>query len=996
MDREQYERVSRLFEQALDLDPAARADFLRRLAEESPTDAAELEAMLSADVDRPEYLETAGIAARLSGPAMTAPETIGPYRILERVGIGGMGEVFRAEQQHPKREVAIKMIRPNLALPFTDIANQLERRFSLEAEILGRLQHRGIAQIYEAGTTETALGPTPYLAMEFVRGEPLDGFVRSHDSTVPERLELIIEIAQAVHHAHVRGIVHRDLKPGNILVEDTGQPKVLDFGIARVIDDEALRATIATEEGQWLGTISYMSPEQIEGRSADIDTRSDVYSLTVITYELLAGSLPYDLDGLTIPRAVQTIMTTEPIPLGRRRSSLRGDLDTIIAKGLERDKERRYASADEFARDLRRFLDDEPIQAKPATTFYRIRKFARRNKGLVTGVSLALVAIVVGAISSVIFALSAREQAERANENFAQVYDISREFLFEFEAMIRELPGSTQARNLILRKALELLDGLEASASDDPGLASDLGWAYVRVGNLQARSLLGDEGDATAARESYEKGRAILARLLRDTDTDSTHPDDLELRHRYAAALSALSEAWLEVGHDVDEAARLHRESLDLLERLHQRAPRDDDITKTLAEQHDRMGRRAVAQSNPNDALEHFERSLELCRLIAGHSGDPQARANVATALDRIGNFRRLRGEDPLALRAYEEALALRRAVHEAEPNQRSFLSGISVSLAKLGDRYRARSEIDRARAYYQESLDIRRRLVAADPFSYDAQSQLATILERLGKIAEESNDFETALAHFTESKQICRSIAQQAPQSLDARRNLALALTRVGDTEARLGHADASTTLYRESHEIRRAIAEQWPEQITARRELAISYSRIAKISLRAQDEEKALEELRRSQSLLHEAWQAEPDNLEYGRTYTVLADQVGHLLLRLDRLPEATEVLQQSLAAKTTLIERAPDNVALQRTRLTSHYLLADLHHRQSQTSRQSDPNRTATHLDQAIDQIDRCIAGFESLQSRRQLSPRDAAELPELREVANRYREERRALE
>jgi serine/threonine protein kinase len=303
-----------------------------------------------------------------------------------------MGAVYEAEQEFPHRTVALKVIRAGYA------TGEMLRRFENEAQALGRLQHPGIAQIYDAGTAETPFGRQPYFAMELVHGQSLLAYCDTHRLNLRQRLELMAKICDAVQHAHQRALIHRDLKPANILVDESGQPHILDFGVARLTDSDA-HATRQTDIGQIVGTLAYMSPEQVLGDPAEIDTRSDVYALGMILYELLAGKRPYAI-GRQLTEAVRTIREEEPTALRSVNRTYRGDVDTIVGKALEKDKTRRYASAAELAADLRRHLRDEPITARPPSASYLLRKFARRNKALVMGVAAVFVVLVLGVVAS--------------------------------------------------------------------------------------------------------------------------------------------------------------------------------------------------------------------------------------------------------------------------------------------------------------------------------------------------------------------------------------------------------------------------------------------------------------------------------------------------------------------------------------------------------------------------------------------------------------------
>jgi len=414
---ERHRLAMELFDQARAMDAAERAAFLGHACAAHMGLQDEVESLLAHDVAPLEFLhqvEQGAGAALLAQDLATAESQmsahiaggsrIGDYTVLRLIAEGGMGSVYEAQQEDPRRIVALKVVRADRA------GVNIARRLRQEAHLLGQLQHPGIATVYDAGTADITLpdGRTlrqPFFAMELIHGSPIDQFVQIHGLDPRRILELFIDVCEAVKYAHDHGVIHRDLKPANILVNAQGRPKVLDFGVARFSNEDWRVVTIETQAGQIVGTVQYMSPEQI-GEPTQVDIRADVYSLGVLLYKLLSDRLPHDIRNATIYEAVRIIQDSEPTQLGSIDRRFRGDIELVVLKAMEKDPARRYQTVHELIADIRRHLSNEPIGARPASAVYQLKKFVRRNRAVVGGLTATITALIVGLAATTHFALS--------------------------------------------------------------------------------------------------------------------------------------------------------------------------------------------------------------------------------------------------------------------------------------------------------------------------------------------------------------------------------------------------------------------------------------------------------------------------------------------------------------------------------------------------------------------------------------------------------------
>lgn len=461
-----YQTIKRVYLEARALSGAEREALLVRECGADRVLRAEVEELLAQEQTLGDFMAKPARAELVPEPPpapLSHPERIGAYRILKPLGFGGMGVVYLAEQDSPRRQVALKLLRLDTASP-----TQVER-FEQEAELLGRLVHPGIARVYEAGWTATETGRRPYFAMEFVEGRPLNEYAAERVLPLAARLTLVSQVAEAVHYAHGRGVVHRDLKPSNVFIDGRGQPRVLDFGVARPLGE----GSRATKTGQLVGTLAYMSPEQASGRY-EVTPRADVYSLGVLLYELLTGRLPIATDQVPLHEAVRRIREEDPVPAGSVKKELRGDLETILGKALAKEPERRYASAAELADDLRFFLEHRPIRARRPTSWYVAWKLVRRHRLLaVTGMVLFLV-LSVGQYGSVMLVQRGREVQRMA---------VARDFW-------RELAARQRTRDLVIALQVQAERMAEQVPYSIPALEDWLARAELQLARLdELRSL---------------------------------------------------------------------------------------------------------------------------------------------------------------------------------------------------------------------------------------------------------------------------------------------------------------------------------------------------------------------------------------------------------------------------------------------------------------------------------------------------------------------------
>ena len=719
-----WDEVRDLFHAASEAPPQQREDMLANANDEVRK---EVESLLAAHDQPGEFLDRsvwdfidAHEGQRLAG------SLIGPYRIVRPLGQGGMGTVFLAirESGDFAQRVAIKLVRGG---------ETLVQRFRQERQILAALDHPNIARLIDGGTTGDGL---PYLVMEYVDGTPIDEFARALSTT--EKLKLFLQLCDAVQYAHRSLVIHRDIKPGNVLVTADGTPKLLDFGIAKLASPETRPDATATR----LMTPEYASPEQLLGRQ--VTTATDVYSLGVLLFELLTGVKPFVSEKRT--------PTSEAPRASTHARALRGDLDTILACALDVDAQRRYGSIERFADDVRRHLSGHPVLARPATFAYRASKFVRRNKLMVA----AGAAIMV--VTAIAFATTLH-QKRIAERRFDEVRSLARSVVFELHDAIEPLPGSTAARELLVRRALVYLDNLAAEAEDNVELRNELAGAYLKIGDVQGLPYRANLGDTAGALTSYRKGlqiaegtdsAALVAdlhdrvglveqRAMRWPEAMAAHERARAIRETLpptpalARTLTAIGDCHY-IGRQSPDGQQAYEAALAVLAKL----PSSKDALMESGRANQRLGAffsGAMRRDLPR-AIRHHDAALRaLEQRSALDPSDAIARRNAADQIVMKATAQNMMQDGAGALASVERALPKLRELAAADPKNAEGQKDLAFAYSEQGLALFHLKRFDEARDAYRRAIAIHEQRLAIDPSSEEDRRDLRKMRAQLSKI---------------------------------------------------------------------------------------------------------------------------------------------------------------------------------------------------------------------------------------------------------------------
>ncbi|MEK8033858.1 protein kinase [Ideonella sp. DXS29W] len=721
---DRWQQIKRLLADALEQPADLRQAYVADQAGDDAELLAELNALLAAAepsrslLDEPPA-ELALDALEAIDEQNTRPwlgRRLGAFRLVSLIAQGGMGQVYlgeRADGQY-EQQVAVKLMRQSLFDPA-----QVER-FKAERQILASLDHPNLAKVLDGGITEEGL---PYFVMERVVGAPIDEYARRHQLDVPARLALFRTVCAVVHYAHQKGVVHRDLKPANILVTEQGVVKLVDFGIAKRVDEPAAEATATRLR---VMTLSYASPEQVRGEP--VTPASDVYSLGVVLYRLLTESSPYPGDATQSDFTLsQAICDTEPTPPSdvaslpwAARQRLRGDLDAVVMMALRKQASHRYASVEQLSDDLFRHLEGLPVQARRGAWSYRASRFVVRHRAAMGAAVVANLALVLGLSLAAYEGIEARRQKERAEAHFASVRALANMLVFDVHRAIEQLPGSTPARQLIVKNALTYLERLSAEARDDAQLKVELATGYRQIGDIQGGPFGSNLGDPKGARASYERGLALLDPLLAEPLPPTT-----------AAAVSA----------EIARTARM--------------------LAAVLASQGDSKAARAQA-----------EHGVEVTRRrLAVDPTDQTAARNLATLMGVLAQIHLFAGDEAAFKPTIEEAIRLLEQQHRLTPDDVS----IGGNLASMyGMRAQQLQQVpgmpetaQAALADLKRSAEVLETLLKAHPDATIVKANLAVVHDHTGYALRELDRIDEAVAAYQRAVAVLQPMVEKDPDNV-------------------------------------------------------------------------------------------------------------------------------------------------------------------------------------------------------------------------------------
>ena len=958
MHSDRWRLIENLFHQAVDLTSDERRDFLTVACGADILLRAEIEKLVDGSDRAAGFIET---PPALDEITINQPESVndslaglrlGSYKVIKEIGRGGMGTVYlaaRADQEFEKY-VAIKLVTAGFD------HEAIVQRFRNERQILAGLDHPNIARLLDGGTTENG---SPYFVMEYIEGETIRDYADTHRLTTHERLKLFRAVCSAVHFAHQNLIVHRDIKPGNILVTADGIPKLLDFGVAKLLTPMALTGE-ATEVTSRVMTPEYASPEQARGET--ITTASDVYSLGVLLYELLTDHRPYRLSNLSLIEVIDAICEEEPSKPStaisrtetfirgverrevtvtsedvssardsepnRLRRELEGDLDNIVLKAIRKEPQRRYASVEQFSEDIQRYFQRLPVIARQDTLAYRSSKFIARNKVAVAATALIIIALVAGAVATFWQAREARRERDNAQHRFNQVRRLANSVLFDYHDDIEKLPGSTPVREKLVKDALAYLDDLSAGGSVDLKLQLELAAAYEKVGDVQGAPYRANLGDYKGALISHNKALAIRSALNSGSSVDDE--TRLELGRSYCS-VGELSQ----VTGDIPTALQNYDKALSILSAL---ANGGVEVERALSVLHVRFGRALRASGELTKALEHYRQGIGITTdLLASAPDDRRFRRDLAFANIFFGDSLADSGNLNEALAAEQAAFGLLEPlVSQTNAQSRRDVAvarqRIAEILTKMGEKRKA-LEID------LELLKADEELAQSDPSNALARRDIYIDHYKIGFLQEDIGDMTSALANQSKCVELCEAVVAANPMSSESRSDLAVGYFRFGEMLERTGKMHEALANYRKAISIEEAMSNADPSNTVARGDLSEDQMKVSDVLTKLGNKSEALTGYQRALAIRQQLVAASPDDAE-GRT-------------QLARIYESLGNFYSGLATEDKRVENWRDAKQWYQLSLESFQLL------QQKNKLLSDYQKKPAQMRKRVDSCDAAIA-------------------------------------
>jgi serine/threonine protein kinase/tetratricopeptide (TPR) repeat protein len=931
---------------------------------------------------------------------------IGPYKLLQQIGEGGMGTVWMAEQTQPvQRKVALKIIKAGMD------SRQVLARFEAERQALALMDHPHIAKVLDGGSTDAG---RPYFVMELVKGQPITKYCDEHRMTPHQRLELFVPVCQAIQHAHQKGLIHRDIKPSNILVAPyDGRPvvKVIDFGVAKATGQRLTERTLFTEFGAVVGTLEYMSPEQTELNNQDIDTRSDIYSLGVLLYELLTGTTPLSRQRLkqaAFTEMLRMIREEEPPKPSTRLSEsrdalpaisaqrhtepakltklVRGDLDWIVMKALDKDRSRRYETANGLAMDLQRYLADEPVVACPPTAWYRFRKFARRNKvGLATAlvVLAALVLGIIGTTWQAIRATDAEQQAlteqetaqrerdqadearkeaehardrekrlrkrekklrqetqrqkQRAEDNFAKARRaVDAYFTAVSESQLLKVPGMQELRRQLLQSALAFYQQFLKERGADPSIRAGVASAQLRVGKI-----LKELGQGRSAYQALQAARTGYEAALHDS------PADLDLK-------AELAETWFLLASLVNapaQALRPHEKAIDLRQELLRARPKNARSKKDLAESLNAYGIRLVRLKRHDEALQAYRHCVALrLELAREYPNDPAIHQSLFQSFNNIAVELANRRHRQQALEMYLQANQYGLAAYARMPHAIDFGTGLGIGYSNAAWAYWRLGQKEAALREFQKAADHLKVFSQNNPAVPTVQSHFVQALRDLAMMQRTLGRTEDAARSLRLARGVVERFPRETPGDfyyLACFRAIYAGL--IGHAKARLSDEEASERREQADQAmaaLKQAVAKGYAnvEFMKNDKDLAALRGRrdFKALIVRLEDEarvralakgikgtpDQRLHLNEEVLAILQKLAAGDPQNKRYRANLATSQHAIGLLEMELGKLDDAARALGQALALRDGLVKEDAEKARYRADLAATRLALGNLH--------------------------------------------------------------------